>query len=794
MQGRSDEARLAYQSVLEIEAAHPEANHNLALLEFSLGEHGQVLERLMNAIEARPGEPEFWMSLIDVLAAYGETAAIADAIDQAAVAGLAPDVIVVMRERGGLQSGLALEESPPEMAQEAPPDTVDNEVAERVRELLERVARVLDRSRQVHAGALRLEPVREIDAKTHKRIVTLFGRGEIEALAKLASRLTKSHPLHPRGWFVLGVARQKLGDRLEGLELVLKANELRPGDAELLGGLATALSTFGHVAEAEACFRLSVEIFSGHAEVWNNYVLFRVRCRDLDGAAKLAEAAIEAVGESAQVLSALATVRLSQQRSEESAVLLEKVVATEPRQLGAQQNLALSYFKIGRLADAVRVSLRALEHNAEVAACFSNYLFYLSHDETRSAQDVFDEHLRFAERYEKPLLAKQRPHENDRDPARRLRVGFVSGDFWEHAVAKFIEPVFEHLDRNRFELLAFHAGNREDATTARLKGYFDFWASIYHVSDNDAAEIIRALKVDVLIDLSGHTAGNRLLVFARKPAPVQMSWIGYPNTTGLRSMDYHLADGFLAPEGVYDHLFSEHVVRLPSNGTFSHPSFAPPVAPLPALTNGFVTFGSFNRLGKISESSIDLWSRVLQACASSRLLVGAAPSEAACRAVGEAFAARGISPERLMFLPVLPMQDYLEAHNRVDMILDTIPYPGGTTTNLALWMGVPVLTRRGRTRMENGGAGAMARVGMDSFVAPDDDGFVDMAVGWASSPERLNELRLGLRERIRACERRKPEFVTRGLENALRTAWKRWCDGLPAESFSVAGGASDEDL
>jgi predicted O-linked N-acetylglucosamine transferase (SPINDLY family) len=303
------------------------------------------------------------------------------------------------------------------------------------------------------------------------------------------------------------------------------------------------------------------------------------------------------------------------------------------------------------------------------------------------------------------------------------------------------------------------------------------------LSDAELAETIRADGVDILFDLSGHTRHNRLLVFARKPAPLQVTAIGYPHTTGLAAMDYRISDRFRMPPALAAQNV-EHVALIPCSGTFEHGP-APEVNALPALHSGVFTFGSFQRTQKIGPASLALWGQVLRALPQARMLIGAVENAAARRRLTDALAEQGVAAERLTFHPPMKLADYLALHHRIDMLLDTTPYPGGTTTHHGLWMGVPTLTRTGESLVSWQGAANLLRLGLDEFVAHDDAQFVQLAQRWAADLPGLARLRLGLREHIAQHPRVQPAFVARGMQAALRTMWRRWCAGLPAASFEV---------
>ncbi|HWG71471.1 MAG TPA: hypothetical protein VN692_18805, partial [Steroidobacteraceae bacterium] len=299
-------------------------------------------------------------------------------------------------------------------------------------------------------------------------------------------------------------------------------------------------------------------------------------------------------------------------------------------------------------------------------------------------------------------------------------------------------------------------------------------------------------EIDVLIDLSGHTSLNRLRTFARKPAPIQASWIGYPGTTGLRAMDYYLADRHFLPPGRFDGQFTEKLVHLPANVPFQPYEPAPPINVLPALETGSMTFGSFNRLGKINADTIAMWSQLLRALPGSRMIVGGLPRDGREQVLIDRFVSEGVARQRLTLHGRGTMDAYLALHQQVDICLDTYPYSGGTTTIHALWMGVPTLTLAGPTPSARQGAAILGQLGLDEFVAATCADFVAKGSYWAAHAGELAEVRAGLRDRWRRSPARKPEVVADSLERAIRRMWTRWCAGLPAESFQIFESESPE--
>ena len=375
-------------------------------------------------------------------------------------------------------------------------------------------------------------------------------------------------------------------------------------------------------------------------------------------------------------------------------------------------------------------------------------------------------------------------------PSGPLRIGLVSNDLHNHPVGYFLEGLLRHADPGRVVFLAFPCHGEEDELKARIKPYCSSWTLLDGLDDEAAARLIHASGVQLLLDLSGHTAGNRLPVFAWRPAPVQATWLGYFATTGLAEMDYIIADPNVAPpEPVMP--FVETVWSLPETYyCFTPPIPAAGVSPLPARASGSVTFGCFNNLAKINDAVVVVWARVLDAVPGSRLVLKSAPL---CdRRVGAAlharFAARGIAEDRLLLEPASSRADYLRAYDRIDMALDPFPFPGGATSCEALWMGVPLLTRKGDRFLSRVGETIVRNAGLPDWLADDDDDYVMKAVRFASDLDRLEQLRRGLREQVLASPLFDAGRFAQHFEAALWGMWSRWLDRkLPASPAGAAG-------
>ncbi len=362
----------------------------------------------------------------------------------------------------------------------------------------------------------------------------------------------------------------------------------------------------------------------------------------------------------------------------------------------------------------------------------------------------------------------------------------MSADLYNHSVGYFVEPLLAAWHGNAAVRTTIYYVNKiEDVVSRRLRGYVADWRPVLDLSNDQLEQRIVDDEIDILIDLSGHTALHRLETFARKPAPILASWLGYPNTTGLSTMDYYLADKHFLPPGNFDRYFTEKLVYLPAAWTFEPSCYAPPVNPLPALTAGHFTFGSFNRIAKINEPTVQLWSQLLRAVPGSRMLIAGVPLDVAQQRLVPWFTAGGVAQERLSFHAHAGQERHFALHHQVDIALEPMPYSGCTTSNHALWMGVPSLTCVGETPASRLTAANLGHLRLEEFVAANPEEFVVKGLRWANDLPALSNVRANLRARWQAAPARNAKFFAAGMELALRHMWQRWCAGLPAESFEI---------
>lgn len=445
---------------------------------------------------------------------------------------------------------------------------------------------------------------------------------------------------------------------------------------------------------------------------------------------------------------------------------------------------AVSYYNIGNAQkeqgkhdEAIASFEQALKLDPAFAEAHSNILFCMNYGSGHDAQQIYARHIEWAGRHA-AHYASNEPHGNVPDPSRTLRIGYVSADFREHPVGFFLEAVLQHHTAANCEIYCYSNSTQEDVVTDRLRAHVTHWRQISKLDDAAAAALIRADGIDILVDLSGHTAGHRLLVFARKPAPLQISWMGYCNTTGLSNIDYLLADANIIPSDTTQQ-FSEQVLRLPGSYLcYVAPDYAPDVTPPPSIASGYVTFGCFNNLSKVTEAILMLWAEILRRVPDARFILKAKQlsDPVVQQRYRDWFSAQGIAAERVVldgrYLDHAALLNYYGA---LDIALDTHPYSGVTTTCEALWMGVPVVTLAGEQFISRNSAALIANVGLNKLTASKPQQYVEIAVALADDRAHMAELRHAQRARFKNSPLGNAPLFVRQLEAAYRNVWKTWC-------------------
>ena len=582
---------------------------------------------------------------------------------------------------------------------------------------------------------------READS-WHRLAVAQFDAGRFDEAARSCRRVLEIDPRHAKALANLAAVLQRSGADDEAARHYREAIAADPTLAPPRFSLAVLLLASGQRDEAIEQMRRAVALDPGRAE-WH---------------LMLGEACIGAG------------------HPRDAIASLETALRLAPDSADAHEYLAGCVLESGDAPRAVAHSRRVLEIAPERPAAASNLLLVLNYVFDGRPEAIFAEHVAWGQGVSRGLQG--RACANDPSPERKLRIGYVSPDFRDHALAFFIEPVLARHDRTRFEAVCYSDAAKEDDVSARLRRHADLWRESATLETEALAQRIRDDRIDILVDLAGHSmGGKRMPVYALKPAPVQATWLGYLNTTGLPAMDYRITDACACPQG-WERFHTERLLRLPdSQWCFAAAANAPAVGPLPASRTAAVTFASLHNPAKVSPQMIALWSRLLHRVRGSRLLMLTPDPEQLSPQIAAQFAGNGIDAARLEFTGRLPLADYLELHNCIDINLDAFPYTGGTTTCHSLSMGVPVVTMTGATVVSRGGASLLNAAGLPEFIAASEAQYLDIAERLAADLEKLALLRASLRQRTALSPLMEAARFTANLESAYRGIWRRWCAG-----------------
>jgi len=549
----------------------------------------------------------------------------------------------------------------------------------------------------------------------------------------------------------LGLALFNLGKLTEAINCYRRALIQNPRYIEAQHNLGIAFHQYGAIDDAIACYQQTVKLNPQYFKAYNN---LGIAYRDIG---KLSE----------------------------SLACYQKALAIHPQYPEAYVGLGNLYKDQARLPEAIHCYRQALAIKPTSAMAQDNLLLALHYTEEVTPAMIFAEHQSLlTQMVSSSAFPFLKTHVNDRHPHRRLKIGYVSADFYKHSVAYFIEPLLAQHDRCQFEIYCYYNDAKNDEVTQRLQQYADHWLNCVGMPDTALAETIRQAQIDILVDLSGHTGKNRLPVFAQKPAPIQVTYLGYPDTTGLSTVDYRLTDSYADPIGVSDSLSTEKLVRL-SGSYFCYQPYpqSPPVSDLPLLQNGVVTFGSFNNSAKWSPTILALWAQVLHAVPNSQLLLKANSYLFTDVAVRESFAERfaqlGIPSTRLILRDrTADTAEHLAMYQQVDIGVDSYPYNGATTTCEALWMGVPVVTLVGQTHAARTGLSILTAVGLPELVARTPAEYVALCTKLANDLEHLQTLRNTLRLRLQTSSLLDTVTFTRQVEVQYRQMWIKWLTPL----------------
>jgi predicted O-linked N-acetylglucosamine transferase (SPINDLY family) len=588
----------------------------------------------------------------------------------------------------------------------------------------------------------------------------------------------------------LGMIASQQGDLQGARKWMLRSTELAPRNPIFRINLAAVLGNLKKPHEALEQLKVGVSLPGGdRPELHNNIGVAHERLGELKQAAEALKRAIALKPDYAEAYAHLGNVCRKASRFDEAARSYERALGLNPDSAGVLEALAACHAELGDAAASLRCYRRLVELDPRHAGHRSAMLYTLHYDPAVSAESLYEEHRRWDALHGNES-AKARRHPNDRSTTRRLKVGYISPDFKEHTPPRFITGAFAHHDPDNFELFVYSDVDKPDEVTAFLRGTVENWRDVLGMGDEKVDELIARDGIDILVDVRGHAASNRMTLFARKPAPVQATMIAYFNTTGLSTIDYRITDAVQDPPGHSDSLHAEKLVRLGGGCWCYWPDpDAPDVAEAPALTNGHVTFGTLNKLVKVSEPCARAWASLLEAVPGSRLLLTAAGAERQSEArtsILRRLAAAGLDPTRVQLVgKVGSRADYLRRYGEIDVALDTYPFNGITTTCDALWMGVPTVTWSGHTGVSRSTRSILTSAGLAHLAADTPGEFVRAAASLAADPQALGQLRRTMRQRLLAAPLLDHRRFARGLESAYLRMWRAWATGGASQPLDV---------
>jgi predicted O-linked N-acetylglucosamine transferase (SPINDLY family) len=570
----------------------------------------------------------------------------------------------------------------------------------------------------------------------------LGDKGHFDEAIAVCRQAIVLKPNYPEAHYNLGNALREKSQLDEAIAAYHQVIALKPGFAEAHNNLGNALKDRGKLDEAIAAYHQAIALNPGLAEAYCNLG--------------------NALGDKGRFDEAIAACR--------------QAIALKPNYPEAHNNLSVILKDKGQVDESLASLRQAIAIKSDYAKAHSNLLMTLHYATDHNASLIHEETLIWNRQHAEPLRQFIEPHPNDRNPDRRLRIGYVSSDFWAHASAFFLIPLLEHHDPRQVEVFGYAQVPRPDEVTSRLQKQITQWRNIAGLSDEQVAKQIRDDRIDILVDLKLHTGGNRLLIFARKPAPVQVTWLGYPGSTGLSTMDYRLSDPYLDPPGMDESVYSEQTIRLPHTFWCYDPMDGReiPVNSLPALATGIVTFGCLNNFCKVNDVVLRLWAKILNAVPSSCLLMLAPEGDHRQRNL-ELLKQEGVASQRVEFTSCRPRQQYLELYHHIDVGLDTFYCNGHTTSLDSFWMGVPVITLVGQTVVGRAGLSQLSNLGLPELAASTPEQYVKIAAALAIDLPRLTHLRSTLRDRMRASPLMDAAAFARDIESAYREIWRRWC-------------------
>ena len=606
----------------------------------------------------------------------------------------------------------------------------------------------------------------------------LFNIGDLNHAALLYQQLARLEPKNPEHLVRLASVLAKLEQWHEVESCYKRVLQIEPDNVDALFNLGTFLQKQSRLHESTACYEKIIKLDPSHHWAMARLGSLLAQQGFSETAPLWLDKAVLAKPDAVDIYITVGITWRELGNLEKARAVLQDALELQPDHIQAQRQLGGLLLASGRQSEARKYYLDCLQKNKNSVVLYSGLAWVLNFSSS-DPREISNTHKLWAKNYQKAIPLR-RHHANLRDAKRRLRIGYISPDFRAHSVAFFIKPLLENHSRKDVEIYCYSDVLNKDSITRSIRKLSDNWIDISNTNDEAVADLIQKDQIDILVDLAGHTTRNRLGVFARKPAPVQVAYLGYPTTTGLKAIDYRLTDNSTdPPDSNTDTMYSEKLLRLPGGFLcYQAPPGTPGVSGLPACSVGFVTFGSFNNLAKTTPRVLDLWSQILGQIPDSRLILKnqSLKDKSTKQNLFDFFASKGIEAERIQLVDwALTLQDHLDWYTSVDISLDTFPYNGTTTTCESLWMGVPVITLSGQLHAGRVGVSILQQLGMDDWIAQDVDAYVTIARHWSTELDALAGLRYGLRHKLMKSALCDGNKFAREIEGAYRSIWKTWC-------------------
>lgn len=767
--GDLTEARRLYQQLLDRSSDEVVALFRLGLLELQQGRFDAALTLIERAVAASPHELNFQLGLAQVLTAmqrWEEAAAV-----YRGVLKLNPRLAEVQLSLGGVlqaQGDYAGAIKAYQAAVQFQPGLADahNNLGNchkllgdlPAAEAAYREALALDAN---HAGAM-------------SNLATILqSRGQVDPAIELLRRAVTLEAQTVTHAVNLGAALCQQRRFAEAESILRQAVEKDPDNPQAAYNLGVALHGQGRLPQAAGQYHRAVQLRPDYADALNNLGNVSKELGDFTAAATAYQSAMQAQPNFVSAINNLGCLMRTMGRLEEAEAILRRGLASNTNHAALHENLGNVLKDAGELDEAIECYRKALLLDPQNAATHSNLAYSLSFQAT-NAQVILEECLRWNQRHAAALGPPVANHLNDLSSQRRLRIGYVAPDFRDHCQSLFTVPLLSNHEHSSFEIFCYSSVERPDACTRRICGYADEWREVGALDDAELADLIRRDGIDILVDLTMHMANGRPLVFAQKPAPIQICWLAYPGTTGIAAMDYRLSDPRIDPVDS-DQPYSEKTIHLPDSFWCYDPlTDEPAVNELPALSRGYITLGCLNNPCKLTDRTLLMWGNVLRSLPEARLVLLAPPGSHR-QPLLRRFAALGIAPERIELVPYRPRAEYLHSYHEIDLGLDTYPYNGHTTSLDSFWMGVPVVTRVGETCAGRAGLSQLFQLDLLEFAAGTDEAFAAVICAAAGNLQRLAELRRTLRPRLSQSPLMDAKRFARNIEAVYRRVWSAYC-------------------